>query len=195
MADTSPCPRCGARRIGGRCLACLRARTHLSRAATLHRKARRKRAPSTKKRSDIVADIALEPWMAFFATLPVLGGQTGRLVTNPPKLHVRRATSKPRRRLAFADYDRHLIHVTAYPGITADDVLETLLHEVVHLSDLKLRKHDRRYKTTLATAAYEAFGVDCRRQVSVAVYKLDVLIVEAMKAAEWDRTTPPSVRE
>jgi len=113
--------------------------------------------------------------------LPVLGGSHGRLVENPPRLHIRRASKKPTRRLAFADYTRHLLHLTDYPGITRADAVETLLHEVVHLSALSLRKHGRRYKQTLAQAAFECFGVDCRDQVRRPVYQLDCAIVEALQ--------------
>lgn len=120
------------------------------------------------------------------AGLQAFGGDDSRLTDHLPKLHVRRASTKPRRRLAFADYERHLIHITDYPGITPADALETLLHEVVHLSGLELRHHDGRFKRMLARAALECFGVDCRAAVKGPVYALDVAIVEALQA----RPTP-----
>ena len=170
------CPRCGAPCIGGACLACLRKRVQTSRRVAGPRPRR-----TPPRRSTRVAGVDLDVWLAHFAALRVFGGPDARLVTHPPALHVRRASKPPRRRLAFASYDRHLIHLTAYPGIRPAQALETLLHEVVHLQALENRRHDAHFKRTLALAALEAFGVDCRSRVKLPVYRLDVAIVEALE--------------
>ena len=57
---------------------------------------------------------------------------TGPLAGAEPELKVRRASRKPNR-LGFAVPDQFRISVTAYPGIRQGDLLETLLHELVHL--------------------------------------------------------------
>lgn len=132
---------------------------------------------------DRIAGEALHPWLERMSTLPVFGGEQSDLSQNLPRLHIRRASTKPRRRLAFACYTRHLIHITDYPGIRRADALETLLHEVVHLSSFELRAHDGRFKRTLARAALECFGVDCRFAMKRAVYALDIAIVEAIIAS------------
>ena len=134
-------------------------------------------------RRDRVAGEALHPWLERMSTLPVFGGAQSDLSQHLPRLHIRRASRKPRRRLAFACYTRHLIHLTDYPGIRRADALETLLHEVVHLSSFELRHHDARFKRTLVQAAQECFGVDCQFAMKRAVYSLDVAIVEAIIAS------------
>lgn len=128
------------------------------------------------------------------AQLPALGGPTGPLVERPPALHIRRASKPPRRRLAFASYDRHLIHLTAYPGQRKADALETLLHEAVHLCSIELRFHDARFKRTLTQAAFEAYGVDLRSRVRERCYVLDRQIADAIDALSDASPTPPSPR-
>ena len=53
--------------------------------------------------------------------------------------------------------------VTAYPGIRRGDVLETLLHELVHLHVGRAAEahawHGPTFKRTLARAMREAYGV------------------------------------
>ncbi len=197
MTAARTCPRCGARFIGAACLACLR-KAHAKNASRRIRerqKARRKRSrPSADARpgADRVAGIALTPWLEHMARLPVFGGDESRLNGNLPRLHVRRASKKPRRRLAFADYDRHLLHLTDYPGITPADALETLLHEVVHLQSLDLRKHDARFKRTLARAAKECFGVECR-PIPRATWALDTRIVEALAGLPPETLVSPGL--
>ncbi len=55
------------------------------------------------------------------------------------------------------------MQVTSYPGIRPGDVLETLLHELVHLHVGRAREahawHGRTFKATLARAMAEAYGV------------------------------------
>jgi hypothetical protein len=79
-----------------------------------------------------------------------------------PELKVRRASKRPNR-VGFAVPTEHRLQVTAYPGIRAGDVLETLLHELVHLHVGRAREahawHGRTFKATLARAMEEAYGV------------------------------------
>lgn len=56
----------------------------------------------------------------------------GPLAARKPELKVRRARRRPNR-LGFAVPSQFRLSVTAYPGIRAGDILETLLHELVHL--------------------------------------------------------------
>ncbi|HVT00050.1 MAG TPA: hypothetical protein VHE08_05990 [Solirubrobacterales bacterium] len=79
-----------------------------------------------------------------------------------PELKVRRARRRPNR-VGFAVPAEHRLQVTAYPGIRPGDVLETLLHELVHLHVGRAREahawHGRTFKATLARAMAEAYGV------------------------------------
>jgi len=89
----------------------------------------------------------------------------GELARTPPKLKVRRASSRPNR-LGFAIPSEWRISVTDYPGIRPGDALETLLHELVHLHVGRQpgahRWHGPLFKRTLAAAMAEAYGVDAR---------------------------------
>lgn len=79
-----------------------------------------------------------------------------------PLLKVRRARRRPNR-LGFAVPAQFRLSVTAYPGIRPGDVLETLLHELVHLHVGPAAEahawHGRTFKTTLAAAMNEAYGI------------------------------------
>jgi len=82
-----------------------------------------------------------------------------------PLLKVRRARRRPIR-LGFAVPAQFRLSVTAYPGIRPGDVLETLLHELVHLHVGPAAEahawHGRTFKTTLAAAMNEAYGIGLR---------------------------------
>ncbi len=86
----------------------------------------------------------------------------GPLATARPQLKVRRASKRPNR-LGFAVPAEFRLQVTAYPGIRPGDVLETLLHELVHLHVGRAAEshawHGRTFKRTLAAAMREAYGV------------------------------------
>lgn len=86
----------------------------------------------------------------------------GPLVAREPELKVRRARSRPNR-LGFAVPSQFRLSVTAYPGIRAGDVLETLLHELVHLHVGRAAEshawHGQTFKRTLARAMDEGYGV------------------------------------
>jgi SprT-like family protein len=78
-------------------------------------------------------------------------------------LKVRRARRRPNR-LGFAVPSQFRLSVTVYPGIRAGDVLETLLHELVHLHVGRAPEahawHGPTFKRTLARAMREAYGVE-----------------------------------
>ena len=92
--------------------------------------------------------------------LPVFAD--GSLAEKAPQLKVRRAAKRPNR-LGFAVPTEYRLSVTAYPGIRPGDVLETLLHELVHLYVGRAAEahawHGPTFKRTLARAMREAYGV------------------------------------
>lgn len=114
----------------------------------------------------LVAGLDLERELHRLCGLPVLGGPEGPLARHPPRLAVRRASRRPRSRLGFAVPEEHRISVTAYPGIRRGDAEETLLHELVHIavgaSSDGRRWHGREFKSTLAGAMREAYGISVR---------------------------------
>jgi hypothetical protein len=109
----------------------------------------------------LVAGVALDQEMERLRALPVFAD--GPLVTRRPELKVRRAQRRPIR-LGFAVPTQFRLSVTAYPGIRPGDVFETLLHELTHLHVGRAAEphawHGRTFKTTLARAMAEAYGID-----------------------------------
>jgi hypothetical protein len=107
-----------------------------------------------------VAGVALDEEMDRLRGLPVFAA--GPLAERRPELKVRRASRRPNR-LGFAVPSEFRLSVTAYPGIRAGDVLETLLHELVHLHVGRAREahawHGPTFKRTLSQAMREAYGV------------------------------------
>lgn len=92
---------------------------------------KKRRSPATRPPSYFtVAGIRLDEELERVRGLPVFAD--GPLVRKRPELKVRRASTRPNR-VGFAVPAEHRLQVTAYPGIRAGDVLETLLHELVHL--------------------------------------------------------------
>jgi SprT-like family len=93
-------------------------------------------------------------------SLPVFAD--GPLAAQRPQLKVRRAARRPNR-LGFAVPAEFRLSVTAYPGIRPGDVLETLLHELVHLHVGRAKEahgwHGPTFKRVLARAMREAYGV------------------------------------
>ena len=95
--------------------------------------------------------------------LPVFAD--GPLAERRPQLKVRRAAAN---RTASASRSRaeFRLSVTAYPGIRPGDVLETLLHELVHLHVGRAAEahawHGPTFKRTLGQAMREAYGVTIR---------------------------------
>jgi hypothetical protein len=86
----------------------------------------------------------------------------GPLAERRPQLKVRRASDKPNR-LGFAVPTEFRLSVTAYPGIRTGDILETLLHELVHLHVGRAAEvhawHGPTFKRTLSQAMREAYGI------------------------------------
>jgi hypothetical protein len=98
--------------------------------------------------------------MTRLRAMPVFAA--GPLAAREPELKVRRARRRPNR-LGFAVPAQFRLSVTAYPGIRASDVLETLLHELVHLHVGRAAEarawHGRTFKRTLARAMEEGYGI------------------------------------
>ncbi len=108
----------------------------------------------------LVAGLDLEAEMERLRALPVFAD--GPLAQRRPELKVRRARRRPNR-LGFAVPTQFRLSVTAYPGIRPGDVLETLLHELVHLHVGRAAEahgwHGPTFKRALARAMREAYGV------------------------------------
>ena len=129
------------------------------------RRRRRPRRPSparSRPRSYyLVAGIQLDEEMERLRALPVFA--EGPLAGRAPELKVRRAAAAP---TASASPSRaeFRLSVTAYPGIRPGDVLETLLHELVHLHVGRAAEahawHGPTFKRVLAQAMREAYGID-----------------------------------
>jgi hypothetical protein len=98
--------------------------------------------------------------MERLCALPVFA--KGPLARSAPQLKVRRAAKRPNR-LGFAVPSEFRLSVTAYPGIRRGDVLETLLHELVHLHVGRAAEahawHGPTFKRTLARAMREAYAI------------------------------------
>jgi predicted SprT family Zn-dependent metalloprotease len=96
--------------------------------------------------------------------LPVFAD--GPLAKAAPQLKVRRAGKRPNR-LGFAVPSEWRLSVTAYPGIRRGDILETLLHELVHLHVGRAAEthawHGPTFKRTFAQAMREAYGTTIRQ--------------------------------
>ena len=128
---------------------------------------RRKRAPMPAAPSPPrprayyeVAGVDLDAEMDRLRALPVFA--EGPLAERRPELKVRRASRKPNR-LGFAVPSEYRLSVTAYPGIRPGDILETLLHELVHLHVGRANDahawHGPTFKRVLAQAMREAYDV------------------------------------
>ncbi|MGN6588277.1 MAG: SprT-like domain-containing protein [Solirubrobacterales bacterium] len=111
----------------------------------------------------LVAGVNLDEEMERLRRLPVFAD--GPLAKAVPQLKIRRARSRPNR-LGFAVPSQFRLSVTAYPGIRRGDVLETLLHELVHLHVGRAAEahawHGPTFKRTLAQAMREAYNVTIR---------------------------------
>lgn len=127
------------------------------------RRAAAPRPPVAKPRPRsyyLVAGVPLDEEMERLRQLSVFAG--GPLAKAAPELKVRRARKQPNR-LGFAVPSQFRLSVTAYPGIRSGDVLETLLHELVHLHVGRAAEahawHGPTFKQTLAQAMREAYDV------------------------------------
>lgn len=121
----------------------------------------RKSPPRRSRSYYAVAGVALDEEMDRLRELPVFAD--GPLARSAPQLKVRRAGKRPNR-LGFAVPSEFRLSVTAYPGIRRGDVLETLLHELVHLHVGRAAEphawHGPTFKRTLARAMREAYGLE-----------------------------------
>lgn len=108
----------------------------------------------------LAAGIDLRRELERLRAQPVFAG--GPLAESSPELKVRRASERPRR-LGFAVPGEWRLSVTTYADIRPGDVLETLLHELVHLHVGRQpgahRWHGPLFKRTLERAMTEAYGV------------------------------------
>jgi len=108
----------------------------------------------------VVAGIALDDEICRLRALPVFAD--GPLAGRKPELKVRRARRRPNR-LGFAVPSEFRLSVTAYPGIRPGDVLEVLLHELVHLHVGRAAEahawHGPTFKRTLARAMDHGYGI------------------------------------
>jgi hypothetical protein len=125
---------------------------------------RRRPAPPRRPRSYyLVAGVALDEELERLRGLPVFAD--GPLAVRTPQLKVRRAGRQPNR-LGFAVPTEFRLSVTAFPGIRPGDILETLLHELVHLHVGRAAEphawHGRTFKRALARAMNEAYGIGIR---------------------------------
>jgi hypothetical protein len=123
--------------------------------------ASRTSAPRRRDRAYyLVAGVFLDQELDRLRALPVFAG--GPLAGRRPALKVRRARKRPNR-LGFAVPDEFRLSITAYPGIRPGDVLETLLHELVHLhvgrSVDPHAWHGPTFKRALAAAMEQAYGI------------------------------------
>lgn len=117
-------------------------------------------SPQRNRSYYLVAGVALDEELERLRALPIFAG--GPLATRRPELKVRRAAKRPNR-LGFAVPSEFRLQVTAYPGIRPGDVLETLLHELVHLHVGRAAEahawHGKTFKRALATAMRQAYGI------------------------------------
>jgi SprT-like family protein len=118
-------------------------------------------APKLRPRSYYrVAGVPLDEEMERLRALPVFAD--GPLAERRPQLKVRRASRKPNR-LGFAVPSEFRLSVTAYPEIRPGDILETLLHELVHLHVGRAREahgwHGPTFKQVLNQAMHQAYGI------------------------------------
>jgi hypothetical protein len=135
-----------------------------------------------------VAGIDLREEMGRLRGLPAFAD--GPLSAREPELKVRRAQRRPNR-LGFAVPSQFRLSVTAYPGVRAGDVLETLLHELTHLHVGRAAEahgwHGATFKRTLARAMEEAFGVTGPRPRST----IHGVYAEAIERARLARAEQP----
>ncbi len=81
-----------------------------------------------------------------------------------PKIQVRRASSYPRSRLGVC-FHAGRIQITAYPGIDAYDVRETLAHELAHCKAPWRCHHGTAWRTIFRLVCEQAYGVRPRLEV------------------------------
>jgi hypothetical protein len=107
-----------------------------------------------------VAGVPLDAELERLQALPIFAD--GPLAERRPELKVRRASRKPNR-LGFAVPAEFRLSVTVYPAIRPGDVLETLLHELVHLHVGRAKEahgwHGPTFKRVLNQAMRQAYAI------------------------------------
>lgn len=111
--------------------------------------------------------------------LPALGGPRGRLAKNPPKLTVyRRSGPWPTGRC----WGPSRVHMSVGDGMRYEQVVELLLHELVH-AKVPWAQHGLRFKKKLVAAAYERWpGLRILWRETEHAYHIDRRIWEAVRA-------------
>ena len=147
-------------------------------------------APPGRTRSYyLVAGVALDQELDRLQALAVFAD--GPLATRKPALKVRRARKRPNR-LGFAVPAEFRLSVTAYPGIRPGDILETLLHELVHLHVGRAAEphawHGQTFKQALVTAMKQAYGITIRPPSSTRHGAYAEAIEQARAQAAWRPT-------
>lgn len=120
-------------------------------------KAEGERRDATHARRLTVAGIRVDEEVARLWKLPVAMAAR-RASSMVPHVHVRRAGVKPRTRLGHAYAFAREIQIVDYPGITANDVLETLAHEVAHCLTPS-KGHGVAWKTAFRLLCEQRHGV------------------------------------
>lgn len=150
-------------------------------------RSRRARERDRRERADYytVAGLDLERELKQLVKLPALGGVRGELATNLPEFSIRRTKHKPRSILGRAWPYEWRFQLTAWDGITPEEALDTLLHELVHLrlrSDESERHHGIEFKAVLVEAADQAWPglAGIKRGPRQACLAIDSSIVEAL---------------
>lgn len=92
-------------------------------------------------------------------------GHRGTLQSHPPTLRVRRHSAVPKTRFGCAREGRWEIMIASYPGVTAHDVRETLLHELAHLHVGCAEQHGPQWRSAFRVACEQVLGVRPRLEV------------------------------
>lgn len=128
---------------------------------TAKRKAREARTKAKEDAYFTVAGVDLRVELKRMARLPAFRGRKGRLYRRTPSLVVTRRKYVPSRLGAASPWENK-IWISDYAGIDRADVLETLLHEMVHIhighdpSD-RAHWHGKEFRSKLREAFDEAF--------------------------------------
>lgn len=140
-----------------------------------------KDAAARRKLGAVAAGIDIKKALAAYRKFPPFVGNLGHL-----KLRVgHRAESKYS---GHAKTYRREIRVAYGPSATKAEVLEVLMHEMVHLACPRREAHGERFKLTLRRAARELWGIEVpvvqgkdRGDEHNAAYAMDRLIMAALE--------------
>jgi hypothetical protein len=179
LAPDFRCPKCGAsvgaqRKDGGpwepqeRCHRC-------------EQKLLAKDAAARRKLGHVAAGVDLDKAFAAYRKIPPFVGNLGHI-----KLSVGHRTEA--RWSGHAATYRRSLRVAYGPSATKAEVLEVLMHEMVHLACPRREHHGERFKLTLRRAARELWGIEVpmvqgkdRGDEHNAAYAMDRLIMTALE--------------